>query len=205
MLPEADYSMTQQAMSGVGGQQPKLGSRNFVQFYNDGIENEKESLAQGRPVFREVTFIKIMIPGNKSEIIERKMRDTDKQEYPMQYQAFMNGVEEPVDGMPLKDWAPITRSQVMELAHFGCKTVEQLAGMADSNAQNFMAIMGLRQKARDWLEEAEKHAPVSAIRAENDQLRNQMAALQDQMDQMVAAQKEDVKKPAPARRATSKT
>src|SRR6266850_1684447 len=63
-----------------------------------------------------------------------------------EYAAFKSGQEAVPDGTALKAWAGIDRASVEELAYFKVYTVEQLAGMNDSNAVPFLQ---LRERARD--------------------------------------------------------
>jgi len=68
-----------------------------------------------------------------------------------EYAAFKSGQEAAPDGTALKAWPGIDRASVEELAYFKVYTVEQLAGMNDSNAMPFIQ---LRERARDYLKKA---------------------------------------------------
>jgi len=50
---------------------PQLESTLYVSFYMDAIEFKAESEKAGRPVFKDVPFIKIIVPGDVNNIIER--------------------------------------------------------------------------------------------------------------------------------------
>jgi hypothetical protein len=64
---------------------------------------------------------------------------------------------------------------------FGVHSVEQLASMPDSQAQKFMGIQALKQKAKDYIEAAKGNAPLEQLRAENEELRNRMEALEEML------------------------
>ena len=199
MLQEADFATTQQAML-QGQQQP---SRVYVKFFTKPKQDVKKSAEEGRPIFLELPYIEIRTPGDKKTVISRPVRDEDKQKFYQQWEAFERGLDQPLDGTPLSEWPAVTRSQVEELKHFGVMTVEHLAALSDTNAQKFMAINALRQKARDWLAAAEGNAPISKLEAENDTLKNQIGAMQDQIDQLIQASVEKAASRRPPPKAKS--
>jgi hypothetical protein len=189
-MNEADYGMTAAAMS-----QTKSDDGLYVEFGMFPIQNKVKTVEEGRPIFDEVPFVKIMIPGDKDNIVHRKVKATDKQRWPRQWQAFENQQEQPLEGTPLVEWPGISRSQCEELAHFGIKTVEQLAQMADSNTQKFMGLVGLKHRAVEYLEASKSAAPFQQLQAENDHLRNEIEAMKDQIAQL-AKPKRATRKPA---------
>lgn len=83
-------------------------------------------------------------------------------------------------GMPLKAWAAlgmIDPASVRSLDHENVYTVEQLAGLKDSAAGPFLA---LKAKAIAFLDKKKD----SDSRAEADELRKQLAAMQEQLNQL---------------------
>jgi hypothetical protein len=176
-LHEADMTMTQSAM----GHQQNPDDGLYVEFSMFAEQNKAKSLEEGRPIFDEVPYVRIMIPGDKDNIIHRKVKDSDKQRWPRQWQAFEANQEQPLEGTPLAEWPGITRAQVEELAHFGCKTVEQLAQMPDSQAGKFMGVQMLRQKAQAYLTASAANAPIQQLQAENKRLSDELEAIKDQL------------------------
>ena len=179
---EADAGLTALAMQ-------QGDDKTFAQFYMRSVQDKVETVAQGRPIFVEKPYIKIMVPGDKDNIVDRPVRSTDKERYPRQWQAFEQKLEQPLEGTPLAEWPGLTRAQVDELAFFGVKTVEALASLADAQAQKFMGIQALKAKANDYLEAAKTNAPLDQLREENMMLQNKLAALEDQIAQLAAEQK----------------
>jgi hypothetical protein len=161
----------------------------FVRFGLHPRHDEAKSLEEGRPIFEEVEYVEIMVPGDKSNTIHRPVTAADRNRFRAQYQAWKSGADQDAaTGTPLSAWPAVTSAQVAELAHFNCRTVEQLATMSDSNLQGVGPILALRQKARDFIEAAKGTAPVQKLRAENDELKGRMSAMQAQLDALVAAQ-----------------
>jgi hypothetical protein len=176
-MQEADAALTQIALAQVR-------DTGYAQFYYDSVKDPEKSLEEGRPIFKEVPFVKIMIPGDKDNIVVRPVREKDKQRFPQQWNAFVAKQEQPVNGTVLEEWPGISRSQCEELKHFGIRTIEDLVAMPDSQANKFMGINAMRQKAKQYLEDSSKSAPMQAMREENNALKEQMRLMQEQMNDM---------------------
>lgn len=175
-----------------------------VVFYSEAIEDPEKSRDAGRPIFRDVPFVRIFVPGDATNIftteawVDERDPNSHSRRFPEQWAAYQRGqASEAVEGTPLEKLPGIVKSQVMELRHFHVHTVEQLARLADGHVQKMMGAMELRQRARDWLAAAEGAEPLAAARAEIAKrdaeaaaLREQMADMQAQVSQLVAAQAE---------------
>jgi len=138
----------------------------LVKFYIKARPDKAKTLEEGRPMFKDVEYIDIRIPGSRDGV-GRPASDDDKSRFPLHYAAFKERTDdEHLEGTPLTEWSLVTRSQAEELAFFNCKTVEQLAAMTDGNAGNFMGIQVLKAKAVKWLEQAAEDAPALKLAAE---------------------------------------
>lgn len=158
-----------------------------VRFHLEPVRDEAKSAEAGRPVYVEREYIEIITPGDKTTVIDRPVRDTDKRAYAQQYAAFKAGDEMQLVGTPLVQWPGCSRAQVMELAHFGCRTVEQLAEMSDGNLGNVGPLRALRDAARAYLETARGQAPITKMQAELEAARLEMAAMRQKLDEATAA------------------
>jgi hypothetical protein len=157
---------------------PKAGDETLlVRFHLSPLRNDVESKKAGREVWEDKEFITIRAPGAK-DFVERVATTHDKQRFARHYQAFKANMAEPEIGTPLKEWAAVGRADVEMLNYHGVKTVEQLAGMSDSNLQNLgPGKIRLRQQAKDFLEQAKGNAPAAALRAELEKRDGQIAVL----------------------------
>lgn len=153
---EADYGLTDAAFqSGQRNGRFAGDERLYVKFFKKPVQDMAATAEEGRPIFGEVDYVEIRAPGNKSSVVCRPARDMDKQRFSEHWKRYQDRVEQQdVDGTPLEEWAMITRSQVEELKFFNIFTVEQLAHVSDGNAQKFMGINILRQKAQEFIEQA---------------------------------------------------
>src|SRR5262245_11380904 len=65
-----------------------------VRFYMGAIKDDDATEKAARPIFRDVECIQIY--NSKDNVIDRPVRDTDKQRWPRAYQAWKNtGESEP--------------------------------------------------------------------------------------------------------------
>lgn len=166
----------------------------FVEFSTRPMQMDFKSREAGRPIFEDVNFITIDFPGDKTKRVDRPVRmdeeagaPPDPVRFPRQWQAFMNQLEQTVEGMPITEWPPLTKSQALELKAIKIHTVEALAALPDS-ACTWLGSRDLRAKANTWLESAAGHASESRLQAVVDQLEAKNAALQAQIDDIVRRQ-----------------
>jgi hypothetical protein len=157
----------------------------FVEFYEDALEIPFKSEQEGRPVYEQRIFVRIMVPGDATSIIETPATPQHKEEYRRQYERFEKGMKDVVDGTPLSMWPVVNKSQVKECEFFEIRSVEQLAELSDSTCKRMgMGYMELRSKAKAWLLAAKDSALVTRQAAENDRLQGEIEALKEQIAQM---------------------
>lgn len=164
-----------------------------VRFYKEPVRDDVASAEAGRPVHVEKDYIEITIPGDKTSVIAREVRPSDKVEHAQQYAAFRAGDSEQLVGTPLTQWPGCNRAQVLDLAHFGCRTVEQLAAMSDANLGNVGPMRTLRDSARAYLEAARGQAPLTKMQADVESMRLELAATKQKLDEATAALARKVK------------
>lgn len=153
----------------------------LVKFFTKPYKDAEETLKQGRPIFKDRTYIDIRVPGERDNVC-RPATQADINRFPQHYEAFMKrtGDDDEIIGTPLDQWPQVTRSQVEELAFFNVKTVEQLAAMPDSNTQQMHGLLGLKQKANAWLESTKTKEEVEkAFAEEKADLKAQIAELKE--------------------------
>lgn len=142
--------------------------------------------------FVDREYIRIIVPGDRDLITDREATERDKQRFPRQYAAFkIRGMDAQV-GMPLKLMAEckpplLTLGQVETLAYMHVKTVEQLAGITDGNAQKLIGGQGLKQAAQRFLDAAKAAAPTQQLRTELESRDAEIAALKQALAQQGAA------------------
>lgn len=169
---DADFADLARQSMNRGGDAPPPATFSTKATYDEAKSKEK-----GRPVYVDQDIIEIRVGR---DAIRRIVTEADKRAYAAQYRAFKaSESQEAVEGFPLSQWAAIPgKAVVKEFAHYGIRTVEQLAAATDSTLQLIGPHMGLRQQARDWVAESTKQAPLLKLRAENDSLKSRVEALE---------------------------
>jgi len=192
MVAEADMGLTalaldeQQDMSG----RYKGDDRLYVRFYIHPTHNPKKSADEGRPIFDDLEWVHIQVPGDRNNIVNRPASEGDRQRFADKYAKFKSSTVEITEGTALEHWPRITRAQVEELRFFGCRTVEQLAGMADAQVAKFPGVQTLKNWAKDFLEQAKEGAAASKLRAELEERDSKIGGLESAMLEMAKELKE---------------
>lgn len=186
-LEEADYGMTDMAM----GSNPRYANDNrlLVRFYIAARKDDEKSAQEGRPIYRDAEYIRILMPGNKESIVARPITEMDIARFRKQYDAWKANEKDTIEGTLLETVArdPLLRfnpSQIEELRYFNIYTVEQLANIADVHAQNFMGINKLKQAAENYLKVSKDRAATTRLEAELETRDNKIAALEEALTSM---------------------
>ena len=176
-----------------------------VRFYKKAVKQEDESIAAGRPIFKDFDFVNIIVPGNGLTEIDTYAREEHKRRFPRQWAYYMNtqGTEAKEEGTPIEEWTLISRAQAEELRGRKFRTVESIAHASDQNIQAIGMIAGMsphsfRDKARAFLnlasetaEAEKKNAELQALREENAKIKAEtdakLAQMQEQMSALLAA------------------
>ena len=154
-----------------------------VIYYNSFIKNEAKSIEAGRLVCDDVPFTKIFMPGDRTNIIDRPTRESDKLRFPMQWGRFKNAQEQRADGTPLTEWPIVSRGMAEELKYLGFTTVEQVAEANDN--VNMLGLQDLKSKARVYLQVAKGNtAPVEKLSADLKEMMAQNKVLMETVDHM---------------------
>ena len=198
MLQEADNSLTNMAMNNGRYQGDEF---LLVKFFMHPRINQTKSAEEGRPIYVETPYIQIMQPGNKDSIVIRPATDMDKQRFAEHFKKFEARTDDDhVEGTLLEEWPGITRAQCEELRYLNIRTVEQLSGMSDSNAQNIMGIQILKQKATKYMESAKEEATANALADANAQIAELRAMIEAQPETSPDDEPVTLDEPAPEKK-----
>ena len=174
-------------------------SRLAVKFYKRPVELKNESIAQGRPIFQEFDFIKILVPGDALTEIDTYVSDAHKTRFPIQWANYMNrqGSEESFSGTPITEWPQVSASQAEELKGIKFHTVESVAHCSDQQLQRIGMIAGMsphnfRERAKTFLNLAEESAGISKREEEITQLKEENAKIKAETEAKLAAMQEQM-------------
>ena len=100
-----------------------------VKFYRKPIEIKDETIAQGRPIFRDADWVTIYTPGDQLNIIDTIAQDRHKARFPVQWAKYQNSIngDEGISGTPIDQWTLVSKSQAEELKGIKFRTVEDVA------------------------------------------------------------------------------
>lgn len=144
----------------------------------------------GLPKYRTLELVDLLIPGDNKSAPTKRVTPEIKQMFASQYAAWKASGSAPEamigNGLPLQHWPQIPRELAAGLAHANVFTVEQLAGLSDSQCQ-IRGTIGLR-KYRDmaaaFVDASKAAGPIAELTKQNELLEKQMALMTKQMDQM---------------------
>lgn len=143
----------------------------LVKFFLKSAPDKQATADKGHPVFKDVEYIQIAIPGKRDPQACRPATVADKQRFPDHYDRFQRRVEEPESGWPLIEWPAISRSLAENLSFHNIKTVEQLAAANDNALGGIMGGLSYKQKAIDALAQA-SDSTVAAARVKDLEAKN---------------------------------
>jgi len=151
-----------------------------VEFY----EYDKEPF-KGRP------FVRIIVPGDKTNVIDQPARDDHKRRFQRQWLYFLSkSTDNQLIGTPLSTWhterpEELTEGQLSELIILKFQTVEQVATASDSQIMRMgMGAAGIRQRAQTYL--SSKNAQTSG--AELQQAKAEIETLKAMVAQIAQLQ-----------------
>jgi hypothetical protein len=126
-------------------------------------------------------FVRIMVPGDKTNIIEQPVREHHKERFIRQWLYFQSKNDDgQVIGTKLDQWnkdkpEDFNEHQMAELQILKFQTVEQVATATDSQLQRIgMGAPGLRERARGYLtqrNQSESSTELAKTRSELDELK----------------------------------
>lgn len=195
----------------------------IITFREDTEYMEALSKSAGHPIYRLRIMTNMVSPGNTKTVWDHPTtglqytmsEDPDSGEIHTEYEVLEqceNGdIPEPLrfprawnrflrrstaahDGLPIEEWGAISKTYAASLKAMNIHTVQALAGLSDSNAQNIMGAVKYRDLAKAFLSERAKTALVAqeqekAARAQEESadLRRQVKELQDSVMQLTQA------------------
>jgi hypothetical protein len=143
--------------------------------------------------YKEKPFVRIIVPGDKTNIVDQPVREDHKRRFPRQWLHFqMQNNNAEVIGVPLSQWVKddpenFNDMQMAELQIFKFQTVEQVATATDNQLQRVgMGAMGLREQARRYLQvknQSSNQNEIETTKQELAELKEQMAALMSQLSE----------------------
>jgi len=178
----------------------------YVRFEKRAIEDRTKSIANGHYTTVDQDFA-VITPHGTSDEIPRVVKDwfgyLDEQAranrvpikfveyYKECYERWKKGEEAPLNGIPIKEWPPLSPSERANLIAIRVYTVEDLANAnEDTLRQIGMGGRAMQQKAENWLKSATDQGKLaeemSALQVENKRLAATAARQEKMIDKLNA-------------------
>ena len=139
-----------------------------VFFHAVQVRNNFKSDAEKRPIFEERIFIKKLVPGDSTLVVDRPMREQDMEDHPIEWARYEQKKEQKVAGTPIDAWMAISETQKAEFRSLNIFTIDQFANLPDVAGDKIMGFNDLRSKARAFIMAAQDSQMMDKIRAEMD-------------------------------------
>ena len=164
---------------GADGKIDNSHDRCIPKFYYKAVEMTGESKKQGRPIFKDVAYVEILVPGNARDVVNRKVREEDKERWPRQWLLFSKMGETATEGTPIDELPGLLASQVAVLKSVNIPTIEALAGVSDAHLSGIGSdARKLRDRAANYIALSKDQAVVQELREENEKLAARVAELE---------------------------
>jgi hypothetical protein len=172
----------------------------FVSFTLHPVACAADSEKEGRPIFRDQEYVRIVIPGDKTTDFFQPSTARHRERFPRAYALFTRGATARLDGTPIAQWPAVSRAQAAELQALNILTVEALRDLADAHLDRLgPGGAALRARARAFLDHAADAAVTQSLAAENEHLKADLADLRRQLADVSAQRHRDEETAAPAR------
>lgn len=173
---------------------PAQGNRLIPRFFIEAIPDPVATEREGHVVYKDQERVEILIAGDTKTGLVKKVTDEHRQQFPQHYAAFKKGREMATTGTPLEMWPLLTPAQVRTYKALNIFSVQDFAGLHDTQLQALgMGARELQKKAQVWLESAWDKAAQTRHVAELERER-QASAAKDQTIADLAARIEALEK-----------
>lgn len=176
-----------------------------ARFQRRAVENEVRSKEEGHYVGEDVDYVTVTAPySNGKESVDYrvdkwfgkleqhvkigKFKPEWLQKIKAQYEAWKQGTELPVDGMPVLGWGMISPAQQQTLISMSIRTVEEVADMTEDSCRRFgMGGLIIKQRAQAVLKAARDGGKLAM---ENADLRSKLDLAEANVDKLQSDLKE---------------
>lgn len=184
-MSQTHYFTRDVPMDEVAGNRP-AGGQSMAKFYAGQVEDKAKSEALGRPAYRTIDMVQIIIPGDNGTVVKRRVKPSDKQRWPKQWEAYEKMQEYIPEGTLIDNWPRLTRGQIEDLKYNNVFTVEQLAELPDEALGRLgLGARRMREHAKAFIEAAANGAPSAHLVEENERMKNQVSLLTAQVADLI--------------------
>lgn len=164
-------------------------NRAIVEFRMHPVVDAQASKDAARTIKRDVPYVKILHPGEANlSVYDQPATDQDVMRFPRQWAAFKANQSQQIIGTPLDLLFPDSPAIVANLKSASVFTVDQLAVLNDTALQAIgMGARLWQEKAKAYLEQADKGKDFHGLSNKVDQLVLERQADKDRIAALEAA------------------
>lgn len=158
----------------------------IARFYAKAIPNAWRSQQEGMPVYDTVEMVSIKHPGERDDL-HRQVTDDIISRFPNQWAAYQENRDQTAIGMPLGVLFDAHPEVIEILRGIRISTIEQLASASEEAIRRMgMGGRGYVEKAQTALRQMTDAAPLQKAEAEVARLKDEMAAMREQINDLSA-------------------
>jgi hypothetical protein len=133
-------------------------------FFKNAVLHGFQSEQQKRAIYIDQDWIRITVAGQDKDIVERKVREDDKERFAVEWAKYEAGQAQARIGTPLEMWPRMTPGMVATLKAINILTVEDMATLSDTGVQRVgMEGYKLRTEAQSFLNSAAQASAVMEV------------------------------------------
>lgn len=168
-----------------------------VMFYTKSVLNRVKSIEANVRIHDNQVHVRIHAPGERLNIIDRPVENSDKQRFVKQWSAFLQNKTQVPEGTPIELLFPNNPALGDNLRGQGVHTIQQCAKLSASGMDSIgMGAQEYKTLAETYLENAKSGASFQEMRRQIDerdqQLKlqgRQLAQLKEQVDILIKREK----------------
>lgn len=152
-------------------------------FYTKSVLNEAKTLEHNRPFHENRAYVRIQPPGERLNIVDRPVQDSDKRRWPKAWNDYLNDRVQVPEGTPVDQLFVNHPAIADNLKGAGVFTIEQLANLSGNAIDNIgMGAQDWVNKAKTYLEQADKGKNFTAMQQRVEAAEAEARVLKQQLD-----------------------
>lgn len=158
-----------------------------VLFYTHALLNPAKSREKGSPQFDNKHFVRIHQPGERWNIIDREVKQSDVDRWPQHWQNYISQRQQQPEGCPIEILYPDNPAKCQLLRSHGVSTVELLSELSGNAIENIgMGAQAMVNEAIKYLDRANKGVKTAQFRHEIEQKDREIKVLTEQVHVLMA-------------------
>lgn len=153
-----------------------------VKFFKKTIKNNFKSAEEGKPVFNDVDYVSIIIPGNRPETRERKATDKDRERFAPIWEKYLKNEEIIQEGTMLEMLPTIDDARLSLCKGLNIVTIEQLANLDEIGINNLG--FGARELITDAKKYIEGTSTIVKLEKENEEFKEKIKELEKEINKL---------------------